>query len=346
MEFRYSKELDPAGLDTEALCLNVPFRMHQSPGREDLGAIMAQEDWKEIIGAFVTPKAGLSPKFNFLSVAFPETIPDRLEVLAYFNEYGLLHDDVVESVNQQEGDEQNDEAMHVCERGATGSIENFKNITGRGLMMSKVASKMLSIDPGPASVALSHWAEWFRKGAGRRNHTQFTTLEEYLEYRIFDVGDVYLIGIGIFGMGLNIPEHEMKLLPGLCRQAWIALSLTNDLFSLEKELKAAKENPVADVSNAVVVVMRERGIDQEEAEELCRQLIRQSVAKFLHTVEATKNQEHLSHDLRVLIEAVQYILSGNLAWTRSAPRYNPGVAFSDRQLEWMKYGTPQLVFTA
>jgi hypothetical protein len=80
--------------------------------------------------------------------------------------------------------------MYVCEEGATGVIKNPKNTTGRGFMMSKIAKKMLSIDRGPASVALSLWAEWFRKGAGRRNHTQFKTLDEYLEYRIFDVGDV------------------------------------------------------------------------------------------------------------------------------------------------------------
>jgi hypothetical protein len=101
MEYRYSKQLNPEELDIEGLCQGLPFRVHRSPGREDLGAIMAQEDWIEHIGAYITPKAGLGPKFNFLSVAFPEIIPDRLEVLAYFNEFGLLHDDIVESVPQQ-----------------------------------------------------------------------------------------------------------------------------------------------------------------------------------------------------------------------------------------------------
>ncbi len=55
-------------------------------------------------------------------------------------------------------------------------------------MVSKVSQKMLAADPGPASTALALWTEWFDKGAGRRNHTQFDTLDEYLEYRILDVG--------------------------------------------------------------------------------------------------------------------------------------------------------------
>ena len=56
--------------------------------------------------------------------------------------------------------------------------------------MSKVSRHLLATDPGPASAALSLWAEWFEKGAGRRNHTQFDNLEEYLEYRILDVGEM------------------------------------------------------------------------------------------------------------------------------------------------------------
>jgi hypothetical protein len=55
-------------------------------------------------------------------------------------------------------------------------------------MVSKVAQKMLSIDSPSAIAALALWTEWFDKGAGRRNHTQFDTLEDYLEYRILDVG--------------------------------------------------------------------------------------------------------------------------------------------------------------
>jgi ophiobolin F synthase len=67
-------------------------------------------------------------------------------------------------------------------------LAKAKKDTGRHLMVSKVSQKMLAIDPGPAKVALALWAEWFAKGAGRENHTQFDTLDEYLEYRILDVG--------------------------------------------------------------------------------------------------------------------------------------------------------------
>lgn len=67
-------------------------------------------------------------------------------------------------------------------------------------MVSKVAEQMLAIDPGPATKALGLWTEWFDKGAGRRNHTKFSNLNDYLEYRILDVGKMSVL--------LNVPGHH------------------------------------------------------------------------------------------------------------------------------------------
>lgn len=87
-----------------------------------------------------------------------------------------------------QGDEQNDEAQEACQDGVTKAAAKAKRDTGRRFMVTKVSKIMRSIDPGPASAALALWAEWFDKGAGRCNHTEFKTLDEYLEYRILDVG--------------------------------------------------------------------------------------------------------------------------------------------------------------
>lgn len=142
-------------------------------------------------------------------------------------------------------------------------------------------------------------------------------------------------------MGLTIPDHEHELRSQLCRPAWVALGLTNDLYSLEKERKAAKEMGEAHVSNALWVMMRQHSISEDEAVKLCRQKIRDSVAEYVKIVRETKNRTDISRDLRIFVEAIQYILSGNLVWTRGAPRYNPGATYNARQLYWMANGTPK-----
>lgn len=58
-------------------------------------------------------------------------------------------------------------------------------------MMSNVARKVMEIDPRAGAEALALWAEWFDKGAGRLNHTPFDNLDDYLQYRVMDVGEMY-----------------------------------------------------------------------------------------------------------------------------------------------------------
>ncbi|KAJ6034839.1 hypothetical protein N7460_009014 [Penicillium canescens] len=238
------------------------------------------------------------------------------------------------------GDKQNDEARDVFREGAKKKEFKTRGATGRKLMMGKVTEKILAIDPGPGSAALDLWVEWFDKGAGRRNHSQFDTLDEYLEYRILDVGKMYLTGVATFAMGLNIPEHELELRSQICRPAWVVIGLTNDLFSFDKELEAANDMGANHVCNALWVMMHEQSISQDEAKQLCRQKMGENVAEYIEAAQQTKNRADLSRDLRSFVEAVQYVMSGNLVWTLDAPRYNPNVTYNGRQLDWMANGSP------
>lgn len=61
-------------------------------------------------------------------------------------------------------------------------------------------------------------------------------------------------------MAFTIPEEELQLCKELARPGLAALSLTNDLFSWEKERDAAKRNGVPHVINIIWVLMNERSI--------------------------------------------------------------------------------------
>jgi hypothetical protein len=142
-------------------------------------------------------------------------------------------------------------------------------------------------------------------------------------------------------MALNMPDHESELRSQLCRPAWIALGLTNDLYSLEKEKEAAKTMGESHVCNALWVIMQEHNISDEEAKQLCCEKISENVAKYVETVREARTRTDISRELRIFVEAIQYIISGNLVWTRGAPRYNLGVTYNARQLDWMMNGTPK-----
>jgi hypothetical protein len=102
MEYQYSTIINTSHDEKEVdiLCGGIPLRVHRDQQIEDLGAIRAQEDWRQHVAPLGFKRGSLGPEYNFLSVAFPETLPDRMEVLAYFDEFIFLHDDVVETVDK------------------------------------------------------------------------------------------------------------------------------------------------------------------------------------------------------------------------------------------------------
>lgn len=123
-------------------------------------------------------------------------------------------------------------------------------------------------------------------------------------------------------MALTIPEEELALCSKLVRPGFAALSLTNDLYSWEKELAAAKNEGLEHVVNGIWVIMQEQSVSEKEAKTICRAKIIGYVADFLRVVEDTKVNYNISEDLRIYVEAIMYSLSGNLVWSIYCPRYH------------------------
>lgn len=129
---------------------------------------------------------------------------------------------------------------------------------------------------------------------------------------------------------------------GLCTElvlpAVIAASLTNDLFSYEKEYEAAQAAGLTEVVNALWVLMREHKISLEEAKSMCRMRIREEVAKYTRIITDTQPRKNLSSDLKRCIELMQYSVSGNVVWSLQCPRYHSNMQYNERQLLRQKHG--------
>ena len=127
-----------------------------------------------------------------------------------------------------------------------------------------------------------------------------------------------------FGMGLKIPRHEQALAMDLGRPAWVAILLTNDLLSWDKErrMQEADGKPIDEVANALPLLMRVHGIDTDAARAMLRREIKRNVADYLGVLRDIERRSDLSGDLRRFMQALPYAISGNLAWSLTCPRYN------------------------
>jgi len=92
MDFKHSELVDPRTYNTEGLCDGIPLRRHKDPMGEIRGAIRAQRDWARVVCPVRNYKGTLGNPFSFVRTTIPETLPERLEICSYANEYAFLYD--------------------------------------------------------------------------------------------------------------------------------------------------------------------------------------------------------------------------------------------------------------
>ncbi|KAK0620865.1 isoprenoid synthase domain-containing protein [Immersiella caudata] len=271
MDHRFLVPVSPLGFDTQDLCEGTTVRAHKDSVLEDFGITKAQQDC-------------------IVSLAMPEYLPERLEIVSYTNEFGFLLDGMVEKVDGETG---NAATTEMLDEGFLTSAAEKKTSGTRLLHWS-------------AQAALNLWEEFLAKGGGCGD-AQHTKMEEYIEI---------WSGLLLFGCAINIPLHETDACLRLCRRAWVACALTNDLFLWQKGHDAAvgaDPEPVY-LSSAIWVLRAEHGIDVYGAEDLCRQILRKNVAEFVAMVEeAKRSRGKYSLDLLRFLDAVQYTVCKNAA---------------------------------
>jgi len=214
--------------------------------------------------------------------------------------------------------------------------------SGKRRLQSHLMLRMFSIDREIATAVIGMWTDFLTNNANR-GETRFQTLDDYLAFRIEEVGSDLEIGLIMFGCRIPLTDAERKTCFELAQPAWTALALTNDLFSWDKEQRsAAASNKESYISNALFVIMKEHDIPLDEAKQMARRLIRENNAKYMQVVKRTKqNPDRYSPNVIRLLDNLVYVVSGNLVWSASCPRYHPDVSYNEKQIEWMANGLPE-----
>jgi hypothetical protein len=137
-----------------------------------------------------------------------------------------------------------------------------------------------------------------------------------------------MYGFLTFGLALSIPSSDIPLATSATSTAFAVISLTNDLFSWERERDAAKRDGMPHV-------MGQHSVSEEAAKKICHDKIVELVEEYKQTVVRMRIDDSVHEDLKKYVELIQCNVSGNLAWSLSCPRYNPQTKLNGCQT-WMK----------
>ncbi|KAF2679188.1 hypothetical protein K458DRAFT_394093 [Lentithecium fluviatile CBS 122367] len=190
MEYQFSKIVDPSLFDSKGLIADIPVR-------------------KNLFSEAEYFKGALDPKYPLMSVDIPECRPERLEIVAYANEFAFLYDDATEYMAHDQVIVSMNESIRLfLEAAETGHM----NPQGSGInnMQAQMFKEMATIDQPRTMVAMKAWAEFLQLTSSRYRRRRFETLDEYIPYRVWDVGQMHMFGLITFGMGLTIPESDME----------------------------------------------------------------------------------------------------------------------------------------
>ncbi|KAK6525835.1 hypothetical protein TWF281_010878 [Arthrobotrys megalospora] len=144
-------------------------------------------------------------------------------------------------------------------------------------------------------------------------------------------------------MGIELSEEETNLLADIVRPCFAALSLTNDYFSFEVEYREFLDTGADTLVNCVWLFMQWEKLDVEAAKNTVHRRINEFERDFLRRREELEKC-YTGYDPRLLqyLESLFYTIAGNVIWSSTCPRYNPGLALTSMQNASERYSTQSL----
>lgn len=127
-----------------------------------------------------------------------------------------------------------------------------------------------------------------------------------------------------WGTGIYLTPEEDRIADPISYVAYAALTLTNDLFSWDKEYKAHIESQGSvPLVNAVHTVMVSHGLDQQAAKAMIRDELRAHELRFCQMRDEYKAGPNASSSVVDWFRLLEDTMAGNFIWSVRVPRYCP-----------------------
>jgi hypothetical protein len=128
----------------------------------------------------------------------------------------------------------------------------------------------------------------------------------------------------LFGMGMTLTDVELLGLKGVVHPCHACLGLANDYFSFDREYADFDSAGGRKLINAVWLFMQWQRVDAATAKQIVKKVASEYEGEFLRRWDEWKTtQKPPSQRLEKYLEALSYMVSGNVYWSLNCPRYNP-----------------------
>ncbi|KAF7329312.1 Aristolochene synthase in complex with 12,13 Difluorofarnesyl diphosphate [Mycena kentingensis (nom. inval.)] len=197
--------------------------------------------------------------------AYPDAKPERIGFACLLLVLLFLVDDLLEEMSLADGKQYNEALMEMMRGPGGRGVQPDRTVPAQWFMFD-LWEEMRNCDRAGAERVLEPAFKFMRKQTDPRRLKKMG-LDEYLKYRGEDVGTYFIAELGRFSAGVLLSDTERKLIHPLELNYAHHLSVMNDCWSYDKELRAARElHPEGGVlCNAVANLVEDTGMPVIEA---------------------------------------------------------------------------------
>ncbi len=167
---------------------------------------------------------------------------------------------------------------------------------------------------------VEHHRDYFDGLRGEAHNRATNHIPDYhvfLPNRRRAAGVYPLLDLGELSSNICVPEdaYHSEMVIALCISGGNAIALTNDVYSLHKELADGE------VNNLAVVIRNEQGCSLQEAVNEACQLVGTEIRRFETLSQHITGASDTTEALSAYITAIELSISGHLAWSKETARY-------------------------
>ncbi|KAJ5177655.1 terpenoid synthase [Penicillium coprophilum] len=270
----------------------------------------------------LTPKESLivSTAVDAATYMIPNAPCERVEVISKLWILLWTHDDVVECFPEEAFtvvDDITDSLLRVC--------RGLEDLSRNEICLKfKLTSDLLGIPGGLTQTVLETFADFiFFTRTQQRN--EFKDLRDYLDYRAIDIAMDHILAAVRFGNDLDLRQEEIDPLRHFSGLVSDHNILVNDLFSFDKEKRAAVTQDAL-LLNAVDYLQQNLLVSSALAKDHALCLVFDVESRLQDELRQISRMRTLSEAQIQYVRAMVECASGNLLFSVTSVRYGKGAS--------------------
>ncbi|KAJ5807346.1 geranylgeranyl pyrophosphate synthase [Penicillium robsamsonii] len=321
--WRYSQPIDPEAVKKTPSFTTLPVRVNKREDVANDATNRSLREWDEALHDGLADRVlvSFSDLGNLGAFAYPEASADRLLILTYLTDLGMLHDDGYEAMDMDSARIEHRELGLLFDPNKQYQPTSGTRAPKIKKLVSKILLEAIDIDHDMGMYMFDMYNKGWLAVAGNAKTWQFDSIEDYQAYRRNDFGATAFWAMTEFAVGVRLSDDDRKLIQPVMEPIEKAVVWTNDYWSFDRENYEAAVNG-SRLVNVVEVIRRVGNLSVDEAKAEARRLLVDTEKEYTDRKDVLYAQNpSISPSLKRWVELVGAIVGGTHYWASSAPRH-------------------------